>query len=342
MRRRKKLSYYLVSIFVAGLLLAAFIWAIFNVLDFSSSAGEARFGVTFSHKYTSENLGLDWKKVYLAIVDDLGVKDIRLVSPWDWTEKEEGQYNFADLDWMIQEAGKRNINIVLAIGRRTPRWPECHDPLWLKELTKEEQEKKLLALIERTINHFQKYKNIKIWQVENEPFLEFFGQCPKPDQELIAKEVKLVKLLDARPIMVTDTGELSNWQRAGSLADILGVTMYKTVWNDFMGIWRYPWPPAYYYYKAQSIKKNYPSVNQVIVSELQAEPWSIHGKNIKLFDIDDQFDLFSLGDFKRNLKYVKKAGFPESYLWGVEWWYWLKTEKNHPEFWNTAQKIWQK
>lgn len=341
MRTRKKIGRWLVITFITLLFLLAFVWAIFNLLDFSSPAKGIDFGVTFSHQYAAEDLNLDWRAAYLAILDDLGVKNIRLVAPWNWVEKEKDTYDFSDLDWMLAEADKRGVNIVLAIGRRTPRWPECHDPSWLNSLSSLEQDQKLLALIERSVNHFQSYPSLKMWQVENEPFLSFFGQCPKPNPELIAKEVKLVKLLDSRPVMVTDTGELSDWQTAGSLADVLGVTMYKTVWNNFTGIWRYPWPPAYYYFKAERVKTKNLGISQVVVSELQAEPWNINGENITHFKVSQQYKLFGLSDFRRNLKFVKKAGFPRAYLWGVEWWYWLKVEKNEPDFWNAAKAIWQ-
>lgn len=342
MRVHKKIGYWLVVIFIILIFLAAFVWAIFNLLNFTPTTGSTTFGVTFSHKYAAEDLGLDWRAVYLAILDDLGVKDLRLVSPWDWVEKDENTYDFSALDWMLTEADKRGVNVVLAIGRRTPRWPECHDPAWLANLSSLAQEQKLLALLERTVTRLKDHQSIKVWQVENEPFLSFFGKCPKPDQALIAREVKLVKLLDYRPVMVTDTGELSNWQSAGSLADILGVTMYKTVWNNLTGIWRYPWPPAYYYFKAEQVKKNNPNLSQVLVSELQAEPWNINGENVTHFSIAQQYQLFGLSDFRHNLKYVRQAGFPSAYLWGVEWWYWLKTAKNEPGFWNAAKAIWQK
>ncbi|NMB48651.1 hypothetical protein GYA13_04400 [Candidatus Kuenenbacteria bacterium] len=342
MRHGKKIGRSLVIIFIVLLFVLAFVWAIFNLLDFSSPLASVEFGVTFSHKYAAEDLGLDWQQTYLAILDDLGVKNVRLVAPWDWVEKEKDVYDFSALDWMFEEADKRGVGVILAIGRRTPRWPECHDPSWLPSLSSLEQDQKLLALIERSVSHFKKYQSLKMWQVENEPFLSFFGECPAPNSELIAKEVKLVKLLDRRPVMVTDTGELSDWQTAGSFADVLGVTMYKIVWNDFTGLWRYPWPPAYYYFKAQNVKSHNPGIGQVIVSELQAEPWNINGENITHFKIKEQYHLFDLKDFQRNLTFVKKAGFPAAYLWGVEWWYWLKTEKDEPRFWNAAKAIWQK
>ena len=78
----------------------------------------------------------------------------------------------------------------------------------------------------------------------------------------------------------------------------------------------------------------------MIVVELQAEPWS-KGRPITQMELWDQFSLFNSNDFRNNLDYVKRAGFEEAYLWGVEWWYWLKQVKNEPVFWNQAKLIWQ-
>jgi len=316
-----------------------FVWLIISSLDFSSKNKEVVFGVTFSHKYASQELGLDWTEVYWEIINNLGVKNIRLAAHWDLIEEDNGYYNFADFEWMIEEARKKDINIILAIGRRTPRWPECHEPSWLKDLSQEQQQAELLEMLKKMVEHFKKYENIKAWQVENEPLLDLFGECPKADLEFLKKEIELVKSLDERPVIVTDTGELSDWQEAASVADIFGTTMYKVVWNKYIGVWRYPWPPAYYYYKANKIQKKY-NLDKIIVSELQAEPWST-GKNITQMDLKEQLNLFNRNDFENNLEYVKRAGFDEVYLWGVEWWYWLKKEQNMGEFWNVAKLIWQ-
>lgn len=324
--------------FIVGLLVISIIWAIISALDFSGQE-KVKFGVSFSHKYASE-LGLDWTEVYWAIINDLGVKDIRLAVHWDTIEEDDDFYNLTDFEWMVEEAAKRDINIIMAIGRRTPRWPECHDPAWIAGLTKEEIDRKVLDMLEVVVNHFKGYKNIKVWQIENEPLLDLFGKCPKADKKLLEQEVALVRSLDSRPIMITDTGELSNWTQAAQLADIFGVTMYKTVWNKFIGVWRYPWPPAYYYFKARRIGKKF-DLDKIVVSELQAEPWAKGDERIIDMPLWEQFNLFSRNDFMKNLDYVSRAGFKEAYLWGVEWWYWLKKEKNRPEFWNEARLIWQ-
>ncbi len=316
-----------------------FVWLVISSLDFSSKNKAVVFGVTFNYQYASQELGLNWTETYWAIINDLGVKDIRLAMPWNSIEENNNQYNFTDFEWMVEEAQKRDINIILAIGRRTPRWPECHAPVWVEKLDKNKQQKETLEMLTQVVNHFKKYKNIKAWQVENEPLLNLFGKCPPADFKFLKKEVALVKTLDSRPVVVTDTGELSDWHQAASLADIFGITMYKIVWNKYIGVWRYPWPPAYYYYKAKKIKKRY-DLKKVIVAELQAEPWGT-GKSITAMSLIDQFELFNRDDFEHNLNYVRQAGFDEAYLWGVEWWYWLKQKKNVNEFWNTAKLIWQ-
>ncbi|MFH1890312.1 MAG: hypothetical protein ABIJ91_01960 [Candidatus Kuenenbacteria bacterium] len=337
---KMKLAKNWARILIILLILFITFWTIINRLDFTDKSKQIELGVTFSHKYASQSLGLDWTQVYWAIINDLGVKKLRLIAHWDEIEAGDEEYNFNDLDWMLGEAQKKDIQVILAIGRRTPRWPECHDPLWIKNLDKQKQDQKLLEMIEKTVLHFKKYDNIWAWQVENEPFLKVFGECPEPDYELLVREVNLVKSLDKRPVIVTDSGELSNWKQAASLADIFGATMYKTVWNKFLGAWRYPLPPAFYYLKSKRINNEY-NLDKIIVSELQAEPWFPGGKDIKEISLYDQFNSFSLDDFENNLKYVKRAGFTESYLWGVEWWYWLKTVKNRGEFWQQAQGIWQ-
>ncbi len=325
---------------VLGLLfLFIVVWILVSNLNFAVPGQEVKFGVTFSKDYAEHELGLDWTRLYLAMLDDLKVSDIRLAVGWDEIEEIDGFYNFADYDWMVEQAAKRKVKIIMAIGRRTPRWPECHEPKWVKKMPLAEQDEQLLAYIRETVNHFKGYKNIIAWQVENEPLLSFFGECPPGRIDFLKQEVEAVKKIDWRPVIITDSGELSDWRQAASLADILGVTMYKAVWNKYIGAWRYPWPPAYYYFKAKKIKANY-HLQKVIVAELQAEPWS-RGKPITQMSLWDQLSLFDLNDFNNILDYVHRAGFNEAYLWGVEWWYWLKEVKHEPAFWNRAKLIWQ-
>jgi len=67
------------------------------------------WGVNFSQKH-AEGLGLNWQEAYSALIDDLGVRNLKLAAYWDLLEKKEGQYDFSDLDWQIgkiRDAGGR-------------------------------------------------------------------------------------------------------------------------------------------------------------------------------------------------------------------------------------------
>lgn len=47
----------------------------------------------------------------------------------------------------------------------------------------------------------------------------------------------------------------------------------------------------------------------------------------------------NISQFKENIDYAKAVGFPENYLWGAEWWYWLKVKHNDPRYWQEVKKL---
>jgi len=299
-------------------------------------AKEQVFGVNFSQKHASL-LGLDWEETYLALLDDLGAKKIKVAAHWDLLEPEEENFYFEDLDWQIEEAEKRGAKILLAIGMKTPRWPECHFPEWAKKLEKEKQQEKILKMLEKVVLRYKDSLAIEYWQVENEPFFRF-GDCPWVDKEFLQKEIDLVKSLDSlkRPIIITDTGELSTWITAAKMGDRAGTTMYRKVWVRQIGLYlSYPYPPAFYWRRARIIKMLFDK--EVMVVELQAEPW---GPKL-LYDspLEEQEKTMNLEQFKKNIEFAKKTGLKEFYLWGGEWIYWMKKVQNRPEIWNEAKKL---
>jgi len=294
------------------------------------------WGATFSKKQCQE-LGLDWRKVYGKILDEMNFKVLRIPVYWDEVEKAEGKYDFSDYDWIINKAQEKNVEIVPVFGRRVPRWPECHVPKIYKNYSEIELQNRILILLENEVNHFKNYKNIKKWQISNEPFVNFFGQCPPADNNLVEREIKLVKSLSSKPIVITESGELSTWLPGAKLTDILGFSMYRQTWNKKWGYFYYPLLPAYYYFKAQLIKK-VTNVKEVINTELQVEPWT-KSNELKNMDLFDQFYSMDLQQVKTNIDFARKSGINEIYLWGVEWWYWLKEKQNHPEFWEYGKTL---
>jgi hypothetical protein len=319
---------------LAFLLVALFIVWVISL--FSPKAKKVEYGLTFSYPY-AQGLGLDWQKTYLAILDELKPKYIRLSAYWNSVEPEENGYDYKSLDFQINEASKRGVKIVLAAGRRLPRWPECHDPEWIKDLSPDVLESHQLSYLETVVNRYQGNQNIIAWQVENEPFLSLFGPCPKVDKAFFDTELALVKKLDpARPIVVTDSGELSTWMNAWPRADIFGTTLYRYVFNDvFKTYWTNHYPALFYRFKAGLMNILYPG-KQVAIMELQAEPWTTKG--IPNTPIDEQFKTMSMDNFNTILGIAKSTSFSPQYLWGAEWWYWMK-EKGHPEFWEKAKEL---
>ena len=108
---------------------------------------EVIIGASFA-KETAQDLGVDWQANYLALLGDMGLRNFRLMSYWSQIEAERGTYNFDDLDWQFAEAEKVGAKITLSVGLRQPRWPECHQANWAKELYE-----KTISLGRRSCTH---------------------------------------------------------------------------------------------------------------------------------------------------------------------------------------------
>ncbi len=303
-------------------------------LPVSNTNVNARLGVTFSDTYAT-SIGLDWKAAYTAMLDDLKIRKIRIPVYWSQVEPYKGGYDFADVDWELSEAKKRGAEIILAVGQKTPRWPECNVPDWAKN-DKQAYHGDLLKYIDTTVRRYKSDPTVKYWQVENEPFLGF-GICPPADANLLDSEIALVHNIDpTRKVIVTDSGELGMWIPAASRADIFGTTMYRTIWKKGIGYYQYPIGPRFFQFKDWLIKTFAHQYNAIVI-ELQAEPW-INGETTT-DPLSEQFKSMNPDQLRTNVDYAEKVGFPQIYLWGVEWWYWLKVKENHPEMWDAAKKL---
>lgn len=326
----KKLKMTIIILLILILIIISYFF-----IGFPKPRQDIVWGVNFSYKH-AQSLGLDWKDVYRAILDDLGVKNIKLATYWDFIEGERDNYYFDDLDWLIKEAESREVGLIVVIGMKTPSWPECHLPDWAKNLTKEEQQKEILRTIEQIVLRYKGSKAIKYWQVENEPFFPF-GQCPWRDDNFLKEEIKLVKILDPeRKIIISESGEFPTWFKAARFGDIVGTTTYRKVWFEEINSYvSYPFPAVFYKRKALLVKWLFNK--EVIGVELQAEPW---GPNL-IYDLPlaEQEKTMNLKRFKENIEFARKVGFSEFYLWGAEWWYWMKEKQDKPEIWNQAKLL---
>lgn len=290
------------------------------------------FGVTFSKSF-AEKFGLDWKENYSAIFKDLGARDVRIPVYWSEIEPQKDNWSFDDYDWQLKKAQEYDAEVILAIGRKLPRWPECFEPEWLKNLGEEEKQKLILEMLQQIVERYKDNSAVWAWQIENEPFLPF-GECPMANAKFLDEEIRAVKNLSNKPVIVTDSGEFGLWFPTAKRADIFGSTLYRYVYNGFFGYITYPLPPFFFRLK-QGLLKLFLGQKPMIVTELQAEPWM--QKMLYETSVEEQFQHFSPERFRLVLNYIKRTGFDTFYFWGVEWWYWLK-QNGHPEMWNMAKE----
>ena len=328
------------------LIVLALIAIIFYLFSIRRVPAVIKYGVSFS-KFHSDELKLDWKEVYLNLLDDLGVRNFRFTAHWPNTEPEEGKFNFKELDYQIDEARKRNASVILAVGRRLPGWPECHEPEWLKpeilnqksdaEAIKYKQEK-ILKYIEAVVNRYKTYENIKYWQVENEPYLAFFSRslCGELDEEFLEKEIALVKKLDPiRSVLLTSSGEFDPWFSAYKRADVFGSSLYLYVWWK-TGPFRYPITPGFFRIKQNLVDVIYGKKPKILI-ELSAEPWL--RQPIVEAPVDVLLDRMGIDKFNEMIGFAAKTGFDTQYLWGAEWWYWLKKNGHTTDHWDRAREL---
>ncbi len=296
------------------------------------------YGVSFS-VFHSQELKLDWKKVYDSLLNDLGVTKFRLSAHWPLTEPKKDSFNWSELDYQIKEAEKHDARVILAVGRRLPGWPECHEPDWAKNLSKEEKRAEVLTYITAVVTRYKNSPAISEWQIENEPFLSFFAKnnCGDFfDREFLNTEVALVRSLDStHKILVTDSGELGLWYKAYNSGDLFGTSMYLYIWNHKLGQIRYPITPAFFRIK-RNIIELVNGKKEVLLIELSAEPWLL--QPIVDVSMDTALSQMNIDKFNHAIEFAKKSGFEKQYLWGAEWWYYMK-ENNHPEFWKRAKEI---
>ncbi len=296
------------------------------------------YGVTFSVPY-AQNLGLNWQQVYTDMLSDLNIKLVRVPVYWNSVEPKQGEYDFSTIDFMVQKAAEKDAKVILAIGKRLPRWPECHVPDWTKDLSSPgAADTEQLSYMEAVVERYQANQTVAMWQVENEAFLSSFGPCPKLDVKFLDQEIALVKKLDpSRPILMTDSGELSTWWHAGKRGDQFGTTYYRYVYSDVLHrYWtNFYFPGWFYRFKGGIIRLLY-GRKPIMIAELEAEPWTTQG--IVKTPFEEQNKTMSLDKFQTITHLAGKTDFNPQILWGVEWWYWAK-QNGHPEFWEAARKL---
>lgn len=332
----KKLLHILLYILIALIVGVTFVFIAFN-LPTGTPRPDVKLGMTYSYRY-AEALGLDPKETLTAQLAELNIKEWRLPVYWDLVEATQGDPDYTMVDWQLDEVEKYDGHTILSIGQRVPRWPECHIPSWAQG-DQTIREEALLEHIERTVLRYKDRGSITMWQVENEPFLSQFGECPPLDTAHLEAEIALVKRLDpSRPILVTDSGELSLWIHAAKRGDVFGTTLYRHLYTHRFGgrYITYPISPSFFQIKTAFVKLLTHQENFMVI-ELQAEPWAPGW--VANYGLEEQFKTMDETKLRENVEYAKRLGFPTIYLWGGEWWYYVKEKLGYPGMWEAGKDL---
>lgn len=306
-----------------------------------------KYGVTYSFEQASW-YGLDPRTAYIRLLEGAKYDWVRLPFFWDHPSASSGQIgNLDDLEFGIQEAAKRDIKVIVAIGAKTPYYPEYHLPKYISEQvafgdridTSHQVADDVLVINRKVVTKLSKYENISHWQVENEPFLANINNV-KIDKDLIAKEVDVVRRNDirGRPVILSHVGPAvfdSEWKDLVLLlkeGDVLGVNAYfKTQGVNLFSvsllgrIVTVPWPeklvwPVQSWYgfspNYEAIKKDLQRRGiELWVLEMQAEPY------IRTREYADG-DTFFLApdDVSKADEFLKSSRIESVGFWGAPFW----------------------
>jgi len=295
-------------------------------------------GASFIPDY-AEQLGVNPQQTLHAIMYDLGVRNLRFVSYWNDVEPTKGHYDFKTLDWEFAAADAAHAKVTLSIGLRQPRWPECHPPNWVNTAAPDNQwEPELEQYMQAVIERYKNNPALQSYQLENEYFLSTFGQCKNFDRGRLVNEFNFVKKLDpGHPVIISRSNNAIGLPIGQPTPDEFGVSVYKRVWDQTIThrYVEYPFPAWFYAFLAGGGKiltgKN------MIIHELQAEPWPPFGEQLTKTSIAVQNESLSPARLKDRFAYGKATGIKQIYLWGAEFWYYRKVKLHDPDLWNVAR-----
>ncbi len=298
-------------------------------------------GVTYISDYAG-SFGLDARETLTAILDDLGVRQLRLVSYWDVIEREKGTYDFSDLDWQMRAAEKHGAKVSLAIGLRQPRWPECHAPTWVDTRQPREQWQPALEdFMTAVVNRYKTSPSLETYQLENEFYNAVFGDCHNAERERLADELDLVHRLDSKhPVIISRSNNTPTLMLKPPVTDLNAFTLYRKVWDATITkrYFTYPMPP--WHYSAIAGWQKILGGQDSIIHELQAEPWPPSGQGgIKGISLAEQNETLNAERLRENVEFAKDTGMRHIDLWGAEYWYYRKVKLQDASVWNEAKLI---
>ena len=298
------------------------------------------YGVSFIPDY-AQSLGLNPQQTMDALLG-IGVRQFRLVSYWSDTEPAPGQYDFSQLDWEFAKADAAHAHIILTVGLRQPRWPECHPPSWIDTSRPTAAwQPQLEQFMSAVINRYRGNQALESYQLENEYFLHGFGLCTNQtyNRDRLISEFNLVKHLDpAHPVIIGRSDNAVGIPVGQPQPDEFSISIYRRVWdaNVTHRYLEYPFPAWFYAFLGgwQELADH----RNMMVGELQAEAWPPHGQTIPETSLAEQNKSINAQRLRDIFQYGKATGMRQVNLWGAEYWYYRLTVLHDPSLWNVAKQ----
>jgi hypothetical protein len=311
-------------------------------------------GINFSHRH-AEWLNQDPDALFARLLDELGVRYVRLSAYWDEIAPSAERMDFTPLRRFLDPLQQRGGRALVTVGLKAQRWPEYYPPEWLTRAHPLPDGARLddhprviahlLLMLERVTAFLADYDAIDAWQVENEPSLPSLrntvGWLFSPD--LLAREIAVVREADPRhrPIVVNHSSQNCldrRWQVGLRLADVIAENVYTRKPN------RWPWPR---YFNVHAIPLYAPPLRRYgevagrlgkgyWITELQAEPWERQDVHTVT---PEMICSVSPKRIRENLRLVRRAGAQRIYLWGAEWWRFTADRDGDERYWELARRL---
>jgi len=296
-------------------------------------------GATFIPDY-AQSFGLDPKDTLQAMLSDLKLKQLRLVSYWSDIEPTPGHYDFSKLDWQFAMANKYGAKVSLSIGLRQPRWPECHEPSWvtIDPANQPAWKPQLFKFMTAVLDHYKNNPALQDYELENEYFMKVFGECKDFSRQRLIDEYNFVKLMDPKhPVIVSRSDNWVGIPIGKPTPDQFAISVYKRVWDATITHRYFEYPLPAWFYASLAGSEELVSGKDMIIHELQAEPWTPNGKLITEISVKEMYKSMNPQRLKDRISYGEATGMRTIDLWGAEWWYYMKVKQHDPGVWNVVR-----
>jgi hypothetical protein len=285
------------------------------------------------------------------------VRHVRISAYWSDIERRPGAYDFRSVDRLLEIAAEHGAAVTVTLGMRAQRYPEFWLPTWLRQRLEgdvgqypedhPQLRAALLAYLDAAARHIGAHPAVDALQVENEAFVPSYAHDPRwrIRPAFLAEEIAVVRAADpgGHPILVSHASWLrkdDSWRWILEHADVLGQSVYTKRQRG-------PWDWLYIYpYRLGPFTPDLPGQaraarragKQVWIAELQAEPFEAPEVDVRRISTAEAAS-FSPRWLEENARLARRSGATRAYLWGVEWWAYLRDVRGEPELWEAARAL---